>query len=143
MIRKAEMGDRDSITLMAESFAKAANMPFEFSPNYFSMTLSMRIVSKNSLCLVLDLEGKPSGFLLASVVKSALFPVTAVQEEVFWIEPQSRGRWLRPFLANYEEWIREKGVPVAALCTLNDERTGRVFRRLGWTPTETQFLKEF
>lgn len=143
MIRRAEMRDRKSITLMADRFAKASNLPFEFSSNFFAMALSVRIVSQNSLCLVLDLEGEPTGFLLASVVKSALFPVTAAQEEAFWIEPESRGRWLLPFLAAYEAWIREKGVPIAAICTLTDERTSRVFRRLGWTPFETQFLKEF
>jgi len=86
------------------------------------------------------------GALIGVVQSMPINNLTFSQELMFWIDPEHRnGKTSFKLIDQYVEWSKEKNCEFARLSTI-DETTGAkagvLFKRKGFKPTETAYIKE-
>lgn len=127
----------------AAGFSDGTNpMQYPFVASYAVATFVSHLHDPDSLAVVLDVDGIAQGMLLARVFDYELGPVRLTKETVWWVEPAHRGRAASAMLDAYEAWAAERGAVVAGMAALAaSPRAEVIYRRRGYLPTETHFLK--
>lgn len=143
-IRQGEFRDVLTLVHMADRFQNVAGFPLRGDPVYFSCQLRQIMMMEDAACFVIDLnEDGLAGFLIAKIERSFLTPDPIANEHMLWIEPNRRGRWFRPLISAYEAWAQQHGAVAAYLSAQMDDRTGKVFDRIGFEAVQTHHLKVF
>lgn len=149
LVRQAAPADRIRVIRMlkdahtAAGFGTGAN-PFQypFQAAYADRAFRSHLDSLDATCLVLDNGGFVGGVLMARVVDYELGPVRVAKETVWWIDPDQRGLAGDDMLAAYEAWATGRGATVIGMAALEvAPRAGALYRRRGYAPVETNFLK--
>ncbi len=141
MIRPAELSDRFAMVRMTRDFFEASGLVLPFDAAWVEASIKAWISDEEKLALVLDLEGV-RGMLCAAHVMSPLAPVRVSTEQAFWIDPCARGRWALAMLRTYEEWAKAQGCAVAGLASMGGRGADVIYRRRGFVPSETYYMKE-
>jgi hypothetical protein len=139
-VRLATAVDRVAIVRMLRDAHAAGGLPFPFSAPHAMALADRHIAEPNLLALV---AGDPArGMLLASCQEHPFAAVKYAMETVWWIAPDTRGRFAAEMLAAYEQWALEQGCAFAGMAALAAfPRAGIIYRRAGFAETETHYLK--
>ena len=117
-------------------------MPSPFSAPHAAALIGAQIVSGDRLALVLDIDGQSHGVLMAAATDHPFAPVRVATEVVWWIEPEHRGKAASAMLAAYEAWAVQQGCAFVGMAALEAApRAGVIYRRRGYEPVETHFIK--
>lgn len=130
MIRPATPDDWPAVDAMLRRFAEAR------SEDYHTGTAHMtyRGCVRGGFAIVVDVDG-PCGVMLAMLGQSLWSTQMLAPEAAMWVNPEARGRWVRPMLDAYRQWLAEVGARGAIAAP--DERLARVLTRWGHTRLET------
>lgn len=136
-VRKASDADRFAVIgLLRESHA-AAGFPFRFE----AARADALFRSHMAAGLVLVLGSPAQGVLMASAGEHPFGAGLIAKETVWFVRPCVRGRGTLRMLDAYEAWARSKGCALVGMATLASNDVGALYRRRGYTPVETHFLK--
>ncbi len=142
IFRRADAGDRGRLLVMARAFHVASGLPLPFSGPAISILIDACMTAPNRLMLVMDVDGVARGFLAAEAGPHPFAGVTIATELAWWVEPAYRGAAALGMLGAYEEWARGAGCAAIHLAGLGgDPAVSTVYRRRGYRPAETHFLK--
>lgn len=140
MIREARIADRIGMVRLGRAFHEASGVDLPWDAAWAERTARLAIEAEDRLALVLETDGALHGVLAARIGPHPLWPVTVACEDLWWIDPQHRGRWWRPMLAAYEAWSEARGCALIGMAA-RDDRTGRLYERCGYRRAETHFAK--
>ncbi|MEY8099591.1 GNAT family N-acetyltransferase [Falsihalocynthiibacter sp. S25ZX9] len=141
VIRQALPCEGEAIAELGRDFLAhtGAHIPFDLS--YAEHTVRTFISDPTRLALVLEKDGAVVGALLAATSSSPFSPVLFAQEVAWWVSPNARSLRSLQMIAQYEAWANSRGCRFVAMASLNDHRLDRFYRRRGFTPMETHYLK--
>ena len=127
----------------AAGFGDGTNpMQYKFSAAYAERCFVSHTDAADAICLVLDVDGRAEGVLMARVFDYELGDVRVAKETVWWIDPDHRGVAADDMLVAYEAWATGRGATVAGMAALScAPRAGRLYERRGYAAVETHFLK--
>lgn len=141
IVRDANVQDRFALVRMGRAFFEAGGLPGQYDPAYAEAVILKAIAAMDRCALVLDIEGERRGALLAVAGPHGLLPMTAATELVWWIDPQARSpRAARAMLEAYEAWAARMDAEIVGLAAL-DARVAALYRRRGYRPAETHWMK--
>lgn len=154
-VRRASIGDLPALEVLARHFLTTT--PFGFWLVYDEAMLQAAIVrvlrETGVIFLALDEQGEAIGFLAMAKGRHLVAGYEYAEELAWWVEPEARGRRAGPeLLAHMEDWARQEALPVvkmvapavehgAARRSRRDAVT-RFYKRAGYQPLETAFLKQ-
>ncbi len=117
-------------------------MPFPFSAPHAAALFDAQTGQASRLALVLDVAGAAQGVFMAALSDHPFAPVRMATEVVWWIEPEHRGKAANDMLAAYEAWAKDNGAGFVGMAALEAApRAGVIYRRRGYVPAETHFIK--
>ena len=151
-VRKAVASDRDRVVILLRDSREGAGFhdpagltgfTFPFDPAYASRLFDLHLSHAQALCLVLDIEGRAQGVLMAWASEHPFGPVKLARETVWWIDPAHRGRSAIQMLDAYEAWaFKEAGCQFAGMAGMGDDPVvAKLYERRGYARAETHFLK--
>ena len=125
---------------MARDFHAASPMKgFPFSVERAAASACGAIDMPGYLALVLDANGI-HGAILGSVRQYPMADVVTAHEDVFWIDPEHRGRWALKMIRAFEKWAADQGATVIGMsCPAGTAES--LYRRAGFSLIETMFAK--
>lgn len=135
-VKIATLEDSTKAVRLLLSFHKNSGLPFKTSAAWALALFNECVNSEDKIAIIKD-----GGILLGAVSKSLLGPFKQAQEIVWWVEPEFRGNSLE-MIKIYEKWAIEKEALFIELKSLEAfKETGRIYKRLGYEPVETSWLK--
>lgn len=141
-VRLALREDRMRVVRMLRDAHAAGGLPFTFSATHALALIDLHMATPDHFAAVLVAEGRAVGILMASAQVHPFAAVTYAAETVWWIDPDHRGSASAQMLDAYEAWARERGCAFCNMVALDAAPLiGRVYRRRGYQPTETHYLK--
>lgn len=145
MIRTAVPADLPDLVRMVAAFDAAAGIAVDgpgegLCPGHVARALSLLMQTPRGLVLVLEIEGRVRGMLLAEAGATLFRPALWADERAFWIDPEARGRWAGAMVRRYVEWARQIGARIAGLSAL-DDRAALAFGRMGFEPVEVKLMR--
>lgn len=141
-LRLAAPPDRMAVVRLLRDAHAAAGLPFSFSASHALALIDRHIADDARLALVVAPADRPVGVLMASTQPHPFAPIIYAAETVWWIAPDYRGRAGIAMLQAYEAWARGKGCAFCGMAALSTApRAETLYRRLGYAPAETHFLK--
>ncbi|SMQ65838.1 hypothetical protein SAMN06295905_1329 [Devosia lucknowensis] len=139
-VRLATTEDRGAIIRLLRDAHTAAALPFPFSAPHAAALIDRHIADPTLVALV---AGTPAqAVLLASSQDHPFAAIRFAAETVWWVAPEARGQFASQMLASYEAWAAEQGCTFAGMAALASfPRAEVIYRRAGYRPAETHFLK--
>jgi hypothetical protein len=142
MIRPSIGSDRLPVVAMLKRFHAASGFSFAFSAVHAEAQFKAHHAGGDRLCLVLDIQDRPAGVLMAGIVPHPFAPIRMASELCWWIDPEHRGRPACAMVIAYEAWAKAKGCTLISLAGLgSDPAPAAFYSRHGYTPAETHFCK--
>lgn len=145
--------DRDTVravTLLRDSREAAGfddprgqtGFSFPFVPSYAARLFQFHLNHLDACALVLDVEGRAEGLLLAVASEHPFGPVKLARETVWWIDPAHRGKGAIKMLDAYEAWAAARECTFAGMAGMGkDPEVAKLYRRRDFGVAETHFLK--
>jgi GNAT superfamily N-acetyltransferase len=143
MIRLAIASDLHEMVEMGRKFhAHAGIAEAPFDAESFAATLAHGMKTESQAYFVAEQDGKIVG-MTGGVSYPAYFNhgCKAAQEMFWWCESPGAGRRL---YAALEAWARGQGCKMMTMIALQDssaERMGRLYKRMGYRPSEHCYIK--
>ena len=123
---------------------KEGKVPGQFSPEVFIKNWTMLMNLGTGFILGLYQDDELIG-ALGSIIINDINHGKPIANEVFWfVHPDKRGPGIR-LLKAYEEEAKARGAILCTMAHLNHlqpETLGELYRRRGYHPVETVYLKE-
>ncbi|MDZ4254211.1 MAG: GNAT family N-acetyltransferase [Sulfuritalea sp.] len=102
-------------------------------------TLGTLIDSPSALVLLAERDGRAVG-MIGAIATLHIYSGEPVMSELFWwVEPEYRGIGLR-LLHAAEDWARANNLTQSVMISPSPE-VSALYRRLGYSPLEEQFVK--
>ncbi|MBB6253019.1 GNAT family N-acetyltransferase [Nitrospirillum iridis] len=145
MIRDAIPDDFPKLSAMADRFIKAARWGIDPDPETITRTLTYLSASPDGALRVLVSDsGLPVG-MAGGVLFPCIFNAShrIGQEAFVWVDPSYRGQGVALF-RDLERELITKGaqtVIMANTMEIRPEAVGMLFRRMGYRPAETHYIK--
>lgn len=144
MIRRATAADIPAMLAMGAKFhAYSGLSEIDYDPASFRATLEAGLEADNQAYFVVDDGGKLVGMTGGIVYPSYFNHDALTGQEMFWWCDGGRGLKLYQVL---EDWAISKGCASFSMVALDDaqlERMGRIYKKLGYRPSEHSFIKRF
>lgn len=90
--------------------------------------------------------GDQTGFLIGSLEPTLWFKARFAVQNLLWVHPEKRGSWRAwRLIAAFEQWAREQGAMKVVMATdsgVAPEKTERLYKKMGYTVTGVQSIKE-
>jgi GNAT superfamily N-acetyltransferase len=148
-LKLAEEKDREDFIRMCKNF-------FDVSP-FSSMTFSrvqldgvfdVALNNRLNAIVILLVEGEDNVGMVVGHCSSPLFAEEAIASELaWWVDEEHRNsRKASELIAAYEDWAIRVGAHSSTLAYIEEvspPSVSRYYERLGYTKTETSYLKEF
>lgn len=146
MIRDATTADMARLVEMGRLFhaaADAGDIP-AFDPISFQQTATWLIDSPTGALLVIEKDGVHG--MAGALVYPAWFNLACslAQEVFWWVDPVARGHEATMLRRALEDRMKELGARnliMVSLAGMRDEAMGRLYRREGYRPMESVFIK--
>ena len=134
--RYATLEDGQKAVRLLLNFHKASDLPFKTSAAWALALFNTCVNDDDKVAIIKD-----GGILLGAVGNSLLGPFKQSHEIAWWVEPDKRGGSLQ-MLKMYEEWTLSKEVSLIEVKSLSKfSQTDVIYKRLGFTPIETSWIK--
>lgn len=147
MIREAILHDKEQLAVLAIKFIKESKFD-KFVPidaDSLLTWINNLIVDPSSVCLVYEDDGEIKGSIAGTIFPSYYnLNYTISQELAWWVVPEYRGKIGKLLLTAFEIWSTAKGaaiISMGSLEELNPKIVDRLYKSLGYTPTEHSYLK--
>ncbi len=140
-VRFATAADRLRVVALLRNSHQAAGFTFPFHPAYAVNLFLGHSGRDNACCIVLEQDGRAQGVLMAQSFQHPFGAGLWAKETVWWIEPDHRGGSGLRMLAAYEDWARDLGCVSIGMASLASNDVGGLYRRFGYVPAETHFIK--
>lgn len=143
MIRRAVVADLPRMVEMGARFHAYAGIPeAPFDAESFAKTLQHGIAADNQAYFVAESDGAVVG-MTGGVSYPSYFnhSAKAAQEMFWWCDVPGLGRDL---YAALEAWAVSQGCKTLTMIALHDEKAGRMdrlYKRMGYRPTEHCYIK--
>ena len=146
IIRKATIDDLDQIVEMANRFIAFAPHGSLIKHTTDEITHTVCLFLKSGVVFVIDVDGKAVGILAAMMTSVWYSPSTKVAHEMmWWVNEEHRGTIASiKLIRTYENWAREQGAQIIAMCDLvieGHEPVGTTLNRLGYEMSERTYIK--
>jgi len=147
-IRDANHSDILDITIAAKMFSKEASHPAlsTINPNKVSETLKQLIDNSAGFVKVACYNNEIVGAIAGVASEMPINDLIVAQELMLWLEPEHRNGKTAPKLIDaYVQWASDMGCNIVRLSALDDVLNGRagvLFKRKGFKPIETAYIKE-
>lgn len=142
MIRRAGLADIASMVELGRRFhAYAGVVEIPFDPESFRLTLERGIQDADQCYLVADVDGTLLAMAGAIAYPPYFNHAARTGQELFWWSECGEGMRLHAALA---DWARTRGCQSFAMIALADgrsERMARLYKRMGYRPSEQTFIK--
>jgi hypothetical protein len=148
-IRPAIASDKMHVIQLLRDFHAAAGygdphgpsgFHFPFDPAYADHLFREHLFLPDHVCLVYAPADVARGVLMAKVITFGDLKVA--KESAWWIDRAQRGRAFAAMLDAYEAWAAAAGARFAGMAGLGDApRVAALYRRRGYRPAETYYLK--
>lgn len=141
MIRKAGSADRLRVVSLLRDSHAAAGFTFPFRPAHAEALFKAHAADDGACCIVYETERQVQGVLMARTFMHPFGAGLWAKETVWWIDAGYRGRSGIAMLAAYEDWARGKGCVSIGMASLATNDVSAIYRRCGYAPAETHFVK--
>ena len=147
-LRDAAQTDVLDIVLAVKQFCKEVPHPAwgKFESNKVKELVSGLIESDGGFVRVVTKDDEIVGALIACATVTPINSFVFAQELMFWLDPDHRnGKTSPKLIDDYVKWATEAGCSFIRLSTLDellDSRAGVLFKRKGFKPIETAYIKE-
>lgn len=148
ILRDAIETDVLDIVLAVKQFCKEVPHPAwgRFDSNKVKDLVSGLIESEAGFVKIVTIDEEVVGALIATATPVPINSFIFAQELMFWLDPDHRNGKTSPKLIDaYVEWSKAVGCDFVRLSTLDellDSRVGVIFKRKGFKPIETAYIKE-
>lgn len=139
MIRAAVEADKVSVIGLLRDSHTAAGFAWPFRAAYAERLFLAHLHGNDACCIVLG--ERPAGILMAQAFEHPFGAGRWAKETVWFIGEQHRGRGALAMLDAYEAWARDRGCTVIGMATLAGRDVSALYRRRGYVPAETHYLK--
>lgn len=95
------------------------------------------------IIFVLTHNELPVGMLAARAVPQLFSDDYMAIEQIWWIDPEHRGRHSLKLLEIYEHWAKHVGTSFATLSDLEQNSLEKIYTRKGYSLTEKSYIKVF
>lgn len=141
-LRNAEAADMAPLLDMCRRFLDASGYGYPWDEAHARAGLAQAMLAADALVLVLDVDGAPRGVLIAQAGPHPFGPVRQAQEVVWWIETDARSVAVaQTMLAAFEGWAAARGCAFVTLALLGEAREAALYRRRGYAPAETHWIR--
>lgn len=143
-IRIATTTDRIPIMVMAHNF-------------FVNTPLSTQKVSTDKIAKMVDtfLEGRkeeyiiflltynevPVGMLAGRVIESLITEGYTAYEQMWYVEPEHRGKHSLKLLNLFEQWSRQVGATMCVMANFDNTSVDKIYRKRGYNPVEHSYFK--
>lgn len=147
-IRDAIPEDVFDLTLSVKQFCKEVPHPAwkKTDGNRIKDVITGLIEHTDGFVKVASYEGEIVGAIIGVISSVPINDFRVAQEIMFWFDPEHRnGKASHKLIDDYVAWSKEKKCSFARLSTLDEllgSRVGVLFKRKGFTPIETAYVKE-
>ena len=147
-IRNATEHDVLDIVLAVKQFCKEVPHPAwgKFDSNKVSVLFGQLIESEYGFVHMALHDDEVVGGLVAVVNEMPINSYLVAQELMLWIDPDHRnGKTAPKMIEEYVNWAREKGCKFVRLSEIDSVLNGKagiLFKRKGFDPVETAYVKE-
>lgn len=139
LVRPADAFDRDRVIVLLRESHAAAGFTFPFRADYADALFRRHLQSPFACALV---AGNPArGVLIAAAAEHPFGAGLIAKETVWYITPSARGRSAIKMLDAYEAWARGVGCVYVGMASLIGNDVSGLYRRRGYAPVETHFMK--
>jgi GNAT superfamily N-acetyltransferase len=148
VIRNATEADTLDIVLAVKQFCKEIPHPAwgKFEATKVKDLVTNLIESEAGFVKVVVSEEEIVGALIACATPLTINSFVFAQELMFWLDADHRnGKTSPKLIDSYVEWAKRIGCNYIRLSTLDellDSRAGVLFKRKGFKPVETAYIKE-
>lgn len=141
MMRVATQADIPAIVRMTADLARATAMPIAVDEAWTAAFVASVLASGQGLALVVDIDGKAEGMIVATIGQSSVSPALIAVEHGWFCSKTAAGYGIK-LLRAYEDWARAKGCAMARMSTAYASPLGRVLvMRHGYGFAETALAK--
>lgn len=147
-IRDAVESDVFDITLSVKQFCKEIPHPAwgKVDSNKIKDIVVNLINHESGFVKVACCDDDIVGVLIGLVSSAPINDYTFSQEIMFWFDPDHRnGKIAHKLIDAYVDWSKRSGCSFSRLSSLDEllgSRVGILFKRKGFTPIETAYVKE-
>ncbi len=148
IIRDATQNDVLDTVLAVKQFCKEIPHPawHKFNTNKVNSLVSQLIEIDHGFVKIVTYEDEVVGALVAVLSEIPINDLIFAQELMFWIDPEHRkGKTALRLVDEYTEWATKAGCNFIRLSELDNVlggKAGVLFKRKGFEPTETAYVKE-
>ena len=147
-IRDATHDDVLDTVLAVKQFCKEIPHPawHKFNTNKVNNLITQLIEIDQGFVKIVTNDDEVVGALVAVISDIPINDLVFAQELMFWIDPEHRiGRTALKLVDEYVEWATSKGCNFIRLSELDNVlggKAGLLFKRKGFEPLETAYVKE-
>jgi GNAT superfamily N-acetyltransferase len=141
-VRHAALTDVPRILFLLRRFHAAGDFDFTFDAPRMEQFAKASIAGANTGCFVV---GDPVAGVLIAHQGESFAGFRFAEELLVWVEPDARGSSWQDLLDAFETWARAGGcsrIKLSAQQSLRPAAMARLYRRSGYQPCETVFIKE-
>ena len=136
----------DQIVGMAKRFIAFAPHGSLIKNTTEDLVNTLKLVLESGAIFVIDVGGKAVGILAAMMTNVWYSPSTKLAAEMmWWVNEENRGTIASiKLIKAYENWARENGADLIAMCDLvieGQEPVGTTLNRLGYEMSERTYIK--
>lgn len=148
ILRDATEADVLDIVLSVKQFCKEVPHPAwgKFEANKVKDLVTGLIQNELGFVKIVTHEDEVVGALIGCATELPMNSYVFAQELMFWLEPDHRNGKTSPKLIDaYVQWAKDINCDFIRLSTLDellDSRAGILFKRKGFKPIETAYIKE-
>ena len=148
IIRDATEQDVLDIVLSVKQFCKEVPHPAwdKFDSNKVNELVSQLCQIDQGFVKIVENDNEIVGSLIAVISSVPINSLVFAQELMFWLDPEHRnGKTSMKLIDSYVEWSQKMGCNFIRLSELDNilgSKAGALFKRKGFIPVETAYVKE-
>ena len=144
-VREATHEDIFELLILAYEFSKEGPDHFKpFEKDVVEERLTGAIANEDYLVLVLEINGEVQGGIVAVCTPPWMMSEVFAVELAWFVRKSARdGRGAIKLVKTYESWAKSKGVTKIGMSDLTKiQGLGKLYERLGYSRSETSYIKE-
>jgi len=144
-VREATHEDLFELLMIGYEFIKEGPDHLKpFDKELLEERLTNIIDNEDYVALVLDVNGSVEGVIIGGCIAPWMMSEKFAVELAWFVRKSSRdGRGAIKLVKAYEAWAKSKGVTKVCMSDLTKiQSLGKLYKRLGYSLTETSYIKE-